>query len=123
MTHFIERKDLIRWVEQNCTRKSVVRAMQEGSVENLGMFSNIGPTPCTDGWIVRVKSERGKVWLLEIVPTGARKFGIYITECMTPDDSVLWEYWCPCDPSFGINPLYAGDNPTEYGRLRDERRN
>lgn len=119
MTHFTERKHLIKWIMENCTRRSVVRAMDEGAVEHLGAFKDIGPSPVSLGWIVRVKSYTGKTWLLEIVPTNAHRFGIYITECHTPDDSPLWDHWVGDHHS---DPLYSGDYPIEYARLRNERR-
>ena len=93
--------------------------MDEGSVELLGGFTDIGPVPVGPGWIVKVMSDTGKVWLLEIVAVSAHRFGIYITECMTSDDSVLWDSWMG---EHHTDPLYSGDNPEEYRRLRDEQR-
>jgi len=122
MIHFTERKHLIRWIMQNCTRKSVVRAMDEGTVEHLGAFSKLGPNS-EPGWIVKVISEHGKVWTIEIIPW-RHQYGIFISDLLPP-----WEYWDgtkdPLDKIANGFPmsLQDGDNPVEYARLRDERRN
>ncbi len=120
MQHFIERKHLLQWLAKNCTRKSVVRAMDEGTVENLGTFSKLGPDN-SPGWIILVTAEKGKAWRIEVASRiRSRGFGVYITPWL-PNTGVKipWEYW-----NGGIldNNLYDGDNPTEYGGLRDERR-
>lgn len=128
MIHFTERKHLIHWITQNCTRKSVVRAMDEGTVENFGAFRDIGPVPVQSGWIVKVTSDTGKIWTLEIVPRPASKrwhgYSIYITGHIAYDDSsILWDHWLYDNVAEPFtNPVYIGDNPTEYARLRDERR-
>lgn len=120
MTHFIERKHLIQWLAENCTRKSVVRAMDEGSVENLGTFSKLGPNN-QPGWIVLVTAEKGKAWKVEVASRiRSRGFGIYITSWLPETEVVIpWEDW---DGNLLGRDLYDGDNPTEYRRLRDERR-
>ena len=102
-----------------------MRAMDEGSVEHLGAFKDIGPIPVQPGWIVKVTSDTGKVWTLEIVPRPASKrwhgYSIYITSHITYDShSMRWEHWAGfANVNF---LLYGGDNPQEYARLRDERR-
>ena len=122
MQHFIERKHLLQWLAKNCTRKAVVRAMDEGTVEHLGAFINIGPVPVQSGWIVNVTSDTGKVWTLEVVPRPASKrwhgYSIYITDHIAyDDDSILWKYW---DGDDFTDTLFCGDNPAKYERLRDE---
>lgn len=126
MQHFTERKHLINWIMRNCIRKSVVRAMDEGTVEHLGTFTNLGPGMKNPGWIIRAISETGKVWIVEIV---ARPFingyGVYIRPNReVPVPWVPWERWAggAGHPDFPGNPLYSGDNPVEYRRLKDERR-
>ena len=122
MIHFTERKHLIQWLMENCTRKVVVRAMDEGSVENLGRFRDVGPTPVQSGWIIKVTSDRGKVWALEIIPRPASKrwhgYSIYITDFRVCDNTpISWKNWVG---DTYTDPLYCGDNPQEYARLKQE---
>ncbi len=129
MTHITRRKHIIQWLIRNCSRKSVVRAIEEGMVEHLGSFSNLGPAPTKPGWIVKVTGEHGTVWLVEVV--GRLKlggFGVYITHVRNyNDDSVVWHHWqgdtMNIDPTVPreLYDLWEGDNPIEYARLRDER--
>ena len=121
MTHFIERKHMLQWLAKNCTRKSVVRAMDEGIVEHLGAFANLGPNK-DPGWVVKVMSSRNKVWFVEVVASvHSKSFGIFISK---GGWKIPWEDWSggagyPHSPD---KPLYSGDFPIEYRRLRDERR-
>jgi len=132
MKHFTERKHLVNWIMENCTRKTVVRAMDEGGVENLGAFIKLGPFG-KPGWAIKVTSEIGKVWIVCVVlrPASERRHGysIYITpNSELPLPHVPWEHWDGIeDPTDEIASdtligLHDGDNPTEYARLRDERR-
>lgn len=131
MTHFTERKHLIKWVMQNCTRKSVVRAMDEGVVEHLGAFTKLRPWE-QPGWILKVTSDTGKLWIVCVVqrPAFSKQggFSIYITpNAELPEPYVPWEHWygginLATKAEWGVNPLYSGDNPSKYARLRDERR-
>lgn len=127
MTHFTQRKHLIDWLLRNCTRKTVVRAMEEGSIEHLGSFSKLGPKN-KPGWIVLVTSERGKPWFIEVVSRlKLGGFGVYITEVRKNTTfPVPWKYWQGDvirrpDVPRELYDLWDGDNPTEYERLRDER--
>ncbi len=124
MIHFFTRKHLLDWLILNCTRKTVVRAMGEGAIEHLGAFIKLGPHELP-GWIVKVTSNRGKSWYVEAVkhPTHKR-YCIFVTQNSM---RIPWEQWDGgdgLDPIAGSTPmpLYDGDNPIEYGRLRDERR-
>lgn len=111
MIHILERKHLIRWIINNCTRKIVVRAMEEGSVENLGWFTKLGPDE-DPGWTVKVTSERGKVWYVEVVPRRNR-MSVYINE-----NKPMWGNW---DGSGTIDIcLINGDRPQEYMKLRGQ---
>lgn len=125
MIHFITREDLLQWLERNCTRKAVVRALQEGLVEHLGAFTKLGPGG-NPGWIVQVTSAISPVraWDVEVVAEGKR-YGIFIWDLYyrvaidTP-----WEYWDGKGyPEYrAVNSLWDGDDPEKYARLRDERR-
>ena len=131
MQHFTERKHLIRWIMQNCRRRSVVRAMDEGSVELLGAFTDsLGPYD-SSGWIVKVTSgDTGKVWYVEIVSNKGR-YSIYLLVLDMPNGEHVkdlpWERWSGVDPDDTYlvenrNPLFDGDNPREYARKRNEQR-
>lgn len=115
MVHFITREDLLQWLEKNCTRKAVVRAMQEGLVEHLGAFTKLGPNG-NPGWIVQVTSAVSPVraWDVEVVAEGKR-YGIYIRIAV----STPWEYW---NGGLLDREIFDGDNPVKYARLRDERK-
>jgi len=123
MIHFLSREDLLQWLEKNCTRKAVVRALQEGLVEHLGAFTKLGPNG-KPGWIVQVTSAVSPVraWDIEIIPE-RKRCGVFIRVATdTP-----WEYW---DGIQGFDeiaseepmPLYDGDNPDKYWELKNERK-
>lgn len=114
MTHFITREDLLQWLERNCTRKAVVRALQEGTVEHLGAFTKLGPNS-NPGWIVKIISEIGRAWSVEIVAE-KKRYSIYINAGLS---RIPWEYW---DGGLLDRKIFDGDNPEKYARLRDERR-
>jgi len=100
------RNELIDWLEKCKPRRSIVRAIQEGQVENLGAFDlSSGP-----GWIVKVTSVFDKVWYVKITPF----LNFYGTVLIA---DVPWELWIG-DKS--DNKLYQGDNPQEYKLLRDK---
>ena len=112
MTHFITREDLLQWLERNCTRKAVVRALQEGTVEHLGAFTKLGPNS-EPGWIVQVESDTGRVWNVEVI-AWRQRYAIFISKLLPP-----WEYW---NGGLLDRKIFDGDNPKKYRRLRDERR-
>ncbi len=125
MIHFTRRRHLIDWLLRNCTRRVVVRAMEEGTVEHLGSFRHLGPAPTQAGWAVRVTSERGKVWVVEVVSRlKAGGFGVFIVDWEEgTSDPVLWQHWQgDADHKLGVPQelydLWEGDNPIEYSRLR-----
>ena len=118
MIHFITKEDLLRWLECNCTRKAVVRALQEGLVEHLGAFTKLGPNG-NPGWIVQVTSAVSPIcaWNVEIVED-RKRYGIFIRVATdTP-----WEYWEGLDFGCASNSLWDGDDPKKYRRLRDEQK-
>ena len=115
MVHFISREDLLYWLEKNCTRKAVIRALQEGLVENLGTFSKLGPNG-NPGWIVQVTSAISPIcaWDVEIIPE-RKRYGIFIRIAT----DIPWEYW---NGGLLDRKIFDGDNPDKYARLRDERK-
>ena len=112
--HFMTKKDLLRWLEQNCTRKAVVRALQEGTVEHLGAFTMLGPWK-NPGFIVKVTSETERVWIVEVV-SSYNRWAVYIQGF---EGYIPWRYWSGTADSISM-PLHDGDNPIKYARLRDK---
>ena len=97
--------------------------MDEGAVELLGTFTKLGPNK-KPGWIIKVTSETGKAWDIEMIPD-RKRIQLYIREILQFADDhigdIPWEYW-DGDENYviGHNTLYTGDNPNEYARLRDK---
>ena len=91
------------WLEANCPRKGIVRALRDGTVEHLGGFSRIPPTS-HPGWIVKVTSTHGKEFIVAVIAYQLR-YGIRVL------GEVPWRYWYNAQP---WTSLLAGDNPEEY---------
>ena len=107
--HIRTRNDLIKYVIDHAPYKAIERALLEGKVENFGAFAElyINSYP---GWIIRVASRACKVWLLAIDQEG--KINVI--------EEVVWGFWMG-----DMNPnrkLYAGDNPEQYRKERDNAR-
>jgi len=110
--HIRTRNDLINWLEKNAPTPSIKRALQEGSVENLGGFKScIGKKP---GWIVKVTSKFKKIWYISIYYSIVCSSGL--NSFIRPMNNYDWKDWIG-DKS--ENKLYLGDNPLLYKELRD----
>ena len=104
MIHFQSKDHLLMWLENNCPRKGIVRALRDGTAEHLGGFSTIPPTS-QPGWIVRVTSVHDREYIVAVIAYQNR-YGIRVLK------EVPWVYWDggrDGDASF-IN----GDNPAVY---------
>ena len=114
MIHFQSKAHLLMWLEANCPRKAIVRALRDGTVEHLGGFSTIPPTS-HPGWIVKVTSTFGKEFIVAVIAYRNKpKTGIRILS------EVPWIHWCG-DAKYGvtcIGTLYGGDFPEEYQARR-----
>lgn len=69
--HFRTPHDVITYLLDHSPYRSMARAMTEGKVEFLGGFSKIIPFHVVyryPGWIVRVTSVYGRVWIMGVVP-------------------------------------------------------
>lgn len=97
------RNDLIKFLESNAPSRAIVRAMQEGQVENLGVFEQV-PLGFGPGWIVKVTSRFKKTWYVAITAS-AHEFKVQII------NTVFWSVWIG---EFAKNKLYRGDNPELY---------
>lgn len=110
MVHFQTRDHIIGWLEKHCPRKSIVRAISEGTTELLGGFNQIPPSN-KSGWIVRVRSITGRVWLVAVSPNkNQTDYEIRIPK------EVPWGFWMDC---LNPNPVYAGDKPWLYRSLKE----
>lgn len=110
MQHFRNRDDLVAWLEVQPLRKTINRALQEGTAEVVGGFYLIPPI-LLPGWIVRITSVYKRIWNVAIVPDPElKKYRIHIIE------NIPWRHWAGGDAQ---SSLYAGDHPEEYRRLKD----
>lgn len=109
MIHFRSKNDIIDWLEKNCPRRAIVRALREGKVELLGGFNPLSTTLSTAGWIVRVTSRFRAHWNVAIVPLHKPEIRIL--------KNVLWENYLGHDAATLIT---NGDNPDQYRKFKDE---
>ena len=111
MVHFQTKDHIIGWLEKHCPRKSIVRAINEGTTELLGGFSQIPPSN-KPGWIVRVKSKYNNVWLVAISPNKRQTdYEIRIPK------QVPWGSWLGSWPL--TDGLHNGDKPWLYQSLKE----
>jgi len=104
MVHFQTKNHLLMWLEDNCPRKTIVRALRDGIVEHLGGFSTIPPTS-HPGWVVRVTSTYDKEYIVAVIAYQNR-YGIRIL------NEIPWKYWGgDCN---GTPGLMNGDWPPDY---------
>ncbi|KKM80084.1 hypothetical protein LCGC14_1343430 [marine sediment metagenome] len=115
MVHFQTRDHIIAWLEKHCPRKSIVRAINEGTTELLGGFSQIPPSN-RSGWIVRVTSVPGRVWLVAVSPNKSQTD----YEIRIPKE-VPWAKWSGVTgPYLSIGGLLMyGDKPWLYETLKE----
>ena len=108
--HFQSRLHIVSWLEKNCPRKAIVRALREGSVEFYGGFNPV--PPATDpGWVMRVTSVYDKTWYVAVLCHDCR-YGIRILK------DVPWQFWVGSTAK-NRTTLMNGDHPTEYWELRE----
>jgi hypothetical protein len=103
------------WLEANCPRKGIVRALRDGTVEHLGGFLRIPPTS-HPGWIVRVTSAHGKKFIVAVIAYQNR-YGMRILS------EVPWRYWAGLDLRYNNvdifkSNLMSGDDPITYNTHR-----
>ncbi len=105
MVHFQTKNHLLIWLENNCPRKGIVRALRDGTVEHLGGFSTIPPTS-HPGWIARITSTRGKEFIVAVIAYQNR-YGIRVL------GEIPWRYWIG-DQDRSDSSLMNGDDPQRY---------
>ena len=109
MTHFQSPLHIVSWLGQNCARKAICRALNEGQVEFFGGFNPIPPT-VRPGWIMRVTSAHDRIWYVAVICYD-RRYGIRILR------DVPWDKWMGSTAK-NRTALYNGDHPSEYWELR-----
>ena len=99
------------WLEKNCPRKGIVRALRDGTVEHLGGFTTIPPTSYP-GWIVKVTSTFGKEFIVAVIAYQNR-YGIRILS------EVPWLHYT----GYGkVVNLMSGDWPHKYHGYKSKQR-
>ena len=112
MTHFQSRTHIILWLENNCSRKAITRALYGGQVEFFGGFDPIPPTT-HPGWIMRITSVHGRTWYVAVICYD-RRYGVRILR------DVPWDKWVGTRPWGEFRTqLHSGDSPEEYLKLRE----
>ena len=109
--HLTGRTDLILRFKQAVDSRACQRAFDTGTVEVLGGFNPILPGTSEVGWAVRITSVNDSEWYYILVPSFAGYRVRYVGR-------VHWENWIG-DPRAPRWTITSGDNPAEYGRLRD----
>ncbi|KKN45298.1 hypothetical protein LCGC14_0684510 [marine sediment metagenome] len=110
--HFQSRTHLILWLENNCPRPAIVRALYEGQVEFFGGFNPVLPTE-HPGWIIRVTSAHGKIQYVAVIAYRDH-YGIRILR------DVCWGNWVGTFPQGSFrDQLFSGDAPAPYQRLKE----
>lgn len=109
MVHFQTKNHLLMWLEKNCPRKSIVRALRDGTVEHLGGFSTIPPTS-HPGWIIKVTSAHGREYIVAVIAYQSR-YGIRVLS------GVPWLNWIG-DQDRSDSSLITGDDPQAYWGIK-----
>ena len=110
--HFQSPLHIVSWLGQNCVRKAICRAINEGQVEFFGGFNPISPTT-HPGWIMRVTSAHGRIWYVAVICYDHR-YGIRILR------DVPWGDWVGEFQWGGFRArLHSGDHPEEYKILKE----
>jgi len=117
MIHFRSKENVINWLIDNCPRPAIKRALVDGRIEFLGGFDPIPPS-ILPGWIVKATSIYGKKnWYVAILANDIKHY--YEIRIIK---SVPWKNWVGTtfwdDNDFRV-PLFSGDNPKVYRRLKD----
>ena len=110
MIHFRNKNDILVWLETHCPRKAIVRSLSQNGAELLGGFDPIPPSG-RPGWIVRIRSAYGKVWLVAVIPNSRKTdYEIHILH------KVPWKHYIGCEDS---GCIYGGDKSWLYKSLKE----
>jgi len=98
------RDDLLATISKHCSRRAILRALDEGIVENLGGFD---PVSGMTGYLVKITSCYGKVWIVALLyERGSPRLHIRLLP------EIPWSKWVGL--KYPNNPLIRGDNPKHY---------
>lgn len=115
MIHFRDRHDVIDWAAVHIPKsyRTVARSLEEGQVEFLGGFKCFSCMTLSrmSGWMIKVTSKFNKIYYIFVYIDLAMQLRLSIM------DTLNWKSW---DGDKTDNPLYQGDHPEEYRRLKDE---
>ena len=104
MVRFTNRDDVLSWIKSHTSRRGVVRAIEEGRVDYLGGFRFIRELNGS-GWLCRVASEYGRVWVVACGTNGTLRYL----------KTIPWYHYVGSTTG---NTLYAGDTPEVNIHLR-----
>lgn len=104
---------LIVYARSHVSSRACERAFADGRVEVLGGFDPLLPS-ASPGWIVRVQSKYGRVWLVGVIAELSRNRRYRLLEL----DTIPWQNWVGrTDRS---PTLYDGADPQRYAAYREK---
>lgn len=108
------RTDLIEYILEHAPLSGVRRAIDEGRVRVCGGFASCHPH-ISPGFVVEVTSKHGRTWPVAVLVDQIKhRYRVVVL------DEVPWQKW---DGKYGRgNPVYDGDNPAEFYKLRKKAR-
>ena len=116
MIHFQSKENIIDWLIDNCPRRPIVRALEQGKIEYLGGF-NLIPPSTLPGWILKVTSIYGGKWNVAILANDIKHvYEIRIIKFIPWKNWVGTNFW---NGNSFRDKLFSGDNPELYKELKD----
>lgn len=108
------RTGLIETARALVSESAICRALQEGSVENVGGFHHLPPSGLP-GWILRVRSKHGRTWFLAVMMDDIKHR--YVCKRLT---KIPWLEWAGNGSPF--RTLQTGDRPRHNFFMQQEAR-
>lgn len=105
-----DRSELLLLAMDMAPSRACNRAMRAGHVEFLGGFTQLPPYS-NAGWLCRVRSKHGRIWLLAILVDEIK----HTLESRLLEE-IPWKYWA--GDGHAERTLYGGDNPITYAARR-----
>jgi hypothetical protein len=103
MQHIETRTHLLEYALARVLSNACRRAFDDGQVVNLGGFDPLPPSEYP-GWLLRVTSKHGRVWLIAVTVEGLHRYRVW------PADAIPWQFWTGKDNRDG-GSIYTGDLP------------
>lgn len=111
---FRTRNDVILYAQARAPSRACRRAF-ENKVELLGGFEPLHPLGYLPGWLLRVTSIHGRMWLIAVTISAVCPNNPLVDEL----DCIPWERWTGHTDRIPVT-IYDGDNPWDYARRRKE---